>query len=236
MFSSIYYNLSKEIQPTEAVAVLHYATTLHPDLSFLLMERRPKSLQQMFNDAQDIQHNIQACKQIQNEGLDIQEYESEYEQERVDWNLEHRVNNIIASLEVFNAHNFAKNYIPLVERGGVDLAYDPSHNKLGADCFMYSFVDSQEDEFANQFVEEQIDVPSWFLSDDIAYVSDLPIYDEYDVDSLEQPTTCSLSKNIPFQQCNESNWHTYHSYKEESTESTEGNSLPLCFSSFKLLK
>jgi hypothetical protein len=32
---------------------------------------------------------------------------------------------------------------------------------------------------------------------------------------------------------------TYHSYKEEyeeSTKSTEGNSLPLCFSSFKLLK
>jgi hypothetical protein len=35
----------KEIQPTEAVAMLQYATTLHPDLSFLLMERRPKSLQ-----------------------------------------------------------------------------------------------------------------------------------------------------------------------------------------------
>jgi hypothetical protein len=86
-FSSIYYNLSKEIQPIEVVAMLHYATTLHPNLSFLLMERRPKSLQQMFNDAQDIQHNIQACKQIQNEGLNAQEHESEYEQKIVDWNL-----------------------------------------------------------------------------------------------------------------------------------------------------
>ena len=43
---------------------------------------------------------------------------------------------------------------------------------------MYSFVDSQEDEFANQFVEEQVDVPSLFLLDDIAYVLDLHIYDE----------------------------------------------------------
>jgi hypothetical protein len=67
-FSSIYYNFPKEIQPTEVVAMLHYTTTLHPDLSFLLMERRPKSLQQMFNDAQEIQHNIQACEQIRNEG------------------------------------------------------------------------------------------------------------------------------------------------------------------------
>jgi hypothetical protein len=63
-FSSIYYKFPKEIQPTEVVAMLHYATTFHPDLSFLLMERRSKSLQQMFNDAQEIQHNIQACKQI----------------------------------------------------------------------------------------------------------------------------------------------------------------------------
>jgi hypothetical protein len=43
-FSSIYYKLPEEIQPTEAAAMFHYTTTLHPDLSFLLMERRPKSL------------------------------------------------------------------------------------------------------------------------------------------------------------------------------------------------
>jgi hypothetical protein len=102
--------------------MLHYETTLHPDLSFLLMERRPKSLQKMFNDAQDIQHNIQACKQIQNEELDAKEHDNEYEQKIVDSNLEQRVNNIICPLEVFNANDFAKNYIPLVERGGVDLA------------------------------------------------------------------------------------------------------------------
>jgi hypothetical protein len=47
--------------------MLHYAINIHRDLSFLLMERRPKSLQQMFNDAQDIQHNIQECEQIRDE-------------------------------------------------------------------------------------------------------------------------------------------------------------------------
>jgi hypothetical protein len=197
-FSSVYYNLSEEIQPSEAAAMLHYATTLHPDFSFLLMERRPESLQQMFSDAQDIQHNIQACKQIQNEGLNAQEHESKYEQKIVDWNLEHRIDDIIGPLEVSNANDFAKNYIPLVERRDVDLASDPSHDKQGAYGFMYSFVDSQEDEFANQFVEEHVDVPRLFLLDDIAYVVDLPIYDEYDDDcdgdSLEQPTACSLSE------------------------------------------
>jgi hypothetical protein len=61
-FVSLYFKLPNEIQPTETISMLHYATTFHPDLYFLLMERRSKSLQQMFNDAQEIQHNIQACK------------------------------------------------------------------------------------------------------------------------------------------------------------------------------
>jgi len=132
-------------------------------------------------------------------------------------------------LKVSNANDFAKNYIPLVERGGVD----PFHDEQRADRFMYSFVDSQEYECEKQLVEEHVDIPSLFLLDDIAYVVDLSIYDEYDddydVDSLEQPTACSLSENIPFQQCNESNQPTYHSYKEEIIESAEGNYLPLCF-------
>ena len=93
------------------------------------MERRPESLQQMFSDAQDIQHNIQSCKQTQNDGLNVQEHESEYEQKIVDWNLEHRIGNIIGPLEVSNANDFAKNYIPLVERRDVDLTSNPSHDK-----------------------------------------------------------------------------------------------------------
>jgi hypothetical protein len=38
-FSSIYYKFPEEIQPIEVAAMLHFATTFHPDLSFLLMER-----------------------------------------------------------------------------------------------------------------------------------------------------------------------------------------------------
>jgi len=63
-FSSIYYDFPKGIQPVEVAAMLQYATTLHPDMAFLLMERRPKTLQQMFNDDQEIQYNILACEHI----------------------------------------------------------------------------------------------------------------------------------------------------------------------------
>jgi hypothetical protein len=73
----------KKFNPLKLFAMLQYATTLHPDLSFLLMERRPKTLQQMFNDAQEIQHNILACEQIQNEGLGAPGHENEYEQKNI---------------------------------------------------------------------------------------------------------------------------------------------------------
>jgi hypothetical protein len=217
-FSSVYYNLSKGIQPTKVASMLHYATTLHIDLSFLLMERKPKSLQQMFNDAQDIQDNIQACKQIQNEELDAKKNKRGYEQKMVDWNLEHIVDHVIGPLEFTNTNDVAKNYVPLVEREGADLVSDPSHDKQGADYFMYSFIDNQEDECTNQFVEGQVDVPSFFLLDDLAYVSDLPAYDKCEDD-------CDI-EDFLFQQYSE----------EKNIRSTEENSLPLCFTTFKLLK
>ena len=129
----------------------------------------------MFNDAQNIQHNIQACKQIKKEGLDAQEHESEYEQKIVDWSLNHRIDNIMGPLEVSDAYDRAKNYFPLVKRKGVVLSSESSPDKQGAD----HFVDKQEDEFVNQFAEEQINVPSLFLLDDISYDVDFPIYDKY---------------------------------------------------------
>jgi len=94
--------------------MLHYATTLHPHLSFLLMERRSKSLQQMFNDAQKIQHNIQGCEQIRDE------------------ELEKRTDNSICPLEIFKANDSVENYIPRVERGSGDLASNPYHDKQRA--------------------------------------------------------------------------------------------------------
>jgi hypothetical protein len=141
--------------------------------------------------------------------LDSPGHESEYEHKIVDSNLEHKIDNIIGPVEVLNANDFAKDYIPLIEREGTYVALYPLHDNHGAYCFIYSFVDSQEDEFANQLVEEHLDVPRFFLLDDIVDVVDFPIYDEYDddyyVDFIEQPTACSLSENFPVQQCNERN-------------------------------
>ena len=97
-----------------------------------------------------------------------------------------------------NAHVFEKDSIPLIEIEGDNLAFDPSHDKHGADFFMYSFVDSQENEIENHLVEEQVDVPNFSLLDDIVDVVDFPIYDEYDVDFIEQPVAFYLVENVPF--------------------------------------
>jgi hypothetical protein len=100
------------------------------------MERRPNTLQQMFNDAREIQHNILACEHVRNEGLGAPGCEIEYEQIIVDWNLEHKIDNIISPLEVLNANDFAKDYIPLNEREDTYVVSDPPHDKHGANCFI----------------------------------------------------------------------------------------------------
>jgi hypothetical protein len=61
--------------------------------------------------------------------LDAQEHESEYEQKIVDWNLEHRIDNIMGALEVSNAYDCAKKYTPLVKGKCVVLTSEPSHDK-----------------------------------------------------------------------------------------------------------
>jgi hypothetical protein len=175
----------------------------------------------MFNDDQEVQHNIQACEQIRDEELDAKETYNEYEQKIVNLNIEQKIDKSICPLKIFNANDYAKNYIPLVERGGVDIASNLYHDKKRADYFMYSFVDTQEDEFTNQFVEKQVDVPSLFLLDDTTYVVDLPVYNKYEDD-------CDV-EDVIFQQYNEN-------YKDQNIGSTEENYLPLCFATFKLLK
>jgi hypothetical protein len=69
-----------------------------------------------------------------------------------------------------------------VHKQEVVLHLDLCHQEKETNCFMYSFVDSQEDEFENQLVEEKVDVPRFSLLDDITDVVDSTIYDDYDVD------------------------------------------------------
>jgi hypothetical protein len=99
------------------------------------MERRPETLQQMFNDAQEIQHNILACEQIRNEGLSVPGHDNYYELRTFDWNLEHKTDAIIGPLEVLKVNDFAKDYIPLIEIEDTYAISDPPYDNQGVDCF-----------------------------------------------------------------------------------------------------
>jgi len=99
-------------------------------------------------------------------------------------------------------------------------------------------------------IEEQVDVPSFFLVDDIAWSFYMPIYneynDDYDSEFYEKPTVFLSPGSVLLQQSDENaqpfkeNSHPAHyshgEEHEENSELVEGNSLPLCFSSFKLLE
>ena len=104
--------------------------------------------------------------------------------------------------------------------------------------FLEIFNDDVFAESKDQCFEKQAVVPN-FIVDNFQEVFCFPRYDDYDVDFLEQPIECFLSRNVHLQQTNERNQPTCHSYNianEQSSEYAEGNSLPLCFSSYKLLK
>ena len=73
IFSSLYYKMPKDIQPPEATTRLCYATSLHSYLNFLLIKRRYVTLQQMFDDAQEIEENFQACQKLPKDILDKNE-------------------------------------------------------------------------------------------------------------------------------------------------------------------
>jgi hypothetical protein len=205
--------------------MLCYATTFHPDLSFLLMERRSSTLQQMFNDAQEVEYNLQdhgkISEQIRNEELVDVEHESDHEQKVIDLNFEQRVNKIMHFLEVFNVGIFAKDneqfsdpQVVVPKHFAADLNFKSFHHEQNADFAMNFFEifseECYESELENQLAGEKVAVPM-FLIDEIAYVFYVPKYDEYDNDYaftydanfLEQPDACSLLENDHSQQFKE---------------------------------
>lgn len=95
-----------------------------------------------------------------------------------------------------------------------------------------------ENEFTNHLVEEEDVVPFSFIDNSTDHF-DSPRYDEYNDGFLEKPILYASSKGYSFQEASDNIQPTCHSYnmvREENNEIAKGNSLPLCFSSFKFLK
>jgi hypothetical protein len=100
------------------------------------------------------------------------------------------------------------------------------------------------DETQNRFVEEQsADIRC--ILDDIAYMDDLPKYDQYDddyikVDSSKKPAPCFWEEEDQLQQLKNDNHpvHRNHDSNKENTKKLKVSekSFPLCFSSFQFLR
>jgi hypothetical protein len=211
-FSSIYYNIPKEIQPIEATSMLHYGTSFHPDLSFLLMERRPITLQQMFNNAQEIEDNLQACgnlsKKFGNEEIDVEQcHEDDPDQQIVDLDPCHHEQKIVCFMNLFEVCN---------DDVFVEKIDHPAEENSAVPIFLFDDIASFSD------------LP---LYDEYN--------DYYEGDFLEQLEILSSLINAQFQQAYESNQFICQCHNiayEENSELVEGNSVPLYFSSFIFLK
>jgi len=137
----------------------------------------------MFDDAQEVEDNIQACvkfeEQSHREQLDPEERDSKHEKDVANLKPEQRVENMMHFLEVFDVDDFLKNHIPLDKQECVDSTLDLSYDTQEVDHFMYAPLDHHESKSANHFTQEQIDFPSIFLFDDIPESLGEPRYDEY---------------------------------------------------------
>ena len=69
-FASFYYSMPKEIQPLEGTAKMHYGFVLSPELSLLLLERRPVTLQRMFVNALEFKYNLRMSEKLSDQGGD----------------------------------------------------------------------------------------------------------------------------------------------------------------------
>ena len=76
-FQSFCISMPTEIKPSEKNAMVDYVMAQHSYLFFFLLERKPSSSRQLFEDAKGVEDNIQACKILQYQAHveDIQAYE-----------------------------------------------------------------------------------------------------------------------------------------------------------------
>jgi len=114
--------------------------------------------------------------------LDLEVCDNEHEKKVVDLKFEQTIGNMMHFLEIFNAHDFAQNEIPLVKQENFVSVLDLTYEKQEVECFMYSPLDCYERKFVNHFIQEQVDIPSIFLVDDTIDFLGEPTYDEYNDD------------------------------------------------------
>ena len=63
-FYCVYYSMPLEIHPIETAAIVYYIPSQYLDLVLFLRESKYSSLQQLFEDAKELEENIRASKRI----------------------------------------------------------------------------------------------------------------------------------------------------------------------------
>jgi hypothetical protein len=63
-FYSVYHSMPMEIRPIETVAMVYYVMAHHPELVFLLRERKYSSLRHLFEDVEEVKENIRPSKGV----------------------------------------------------------------------------------------------------------------------------------------------------------------------------
>lgn len=157
--------------------------------------------------------------------MDPEVCDSEHEDKVVDLKSELRIEYVLLSLEVLNAHDFTQDCVPLVKQESVVSVLDSTHEKQNIGYFPFDYHVRKSE---NHFIQEPIELPSIFLMDDTAEIFVEPRYDEYDDDckifSLERLAACTSMTNNVFQQ---SNFNIQSVCLDQSAQDKDTNQLML---------
>jgi hypothetical protein len=96
-FYSVFHSMPLEIQPSEIVAIVYYVMAHHPNLVLLLRERKYSSLRYLFEDVEEVEENIQACKRKRDQAYFENMHAHEQQQEDCECDLDLEPNSSVFS-------------------------------------------------------------------------------------------------------------------------------------------
>jgi hypothetical protein len=248
-FNKVYHAMPTDIRPPLGSSHLHYPYAFNLEMEFQLRERNIATLEEMQKIVVDVEANL-LRKKAKLEALMKEKIEKEQlisSEMKLDI-LTNIVNEVMNNISLREELVVRKPYVLFIpERTNINVPkifpIKPQYFDPPNDYFMYSIHNTIEDEVQNQKMEE--DYPDMIcMFNGISSMNDSPKLDWYNddyttLDFSKNSTTydCEEEDNLQFQQNNQS-VHGNYDKNDQSAENlrVSGQTLPLCFSSFKFLK
>lgn len=228
-----------DIRPPPGFALLHYPGAFDPEMEFQLRERNLATLEEMQNNAVDVEAHLL----IRRENLKEEEMRNIDPKEST--SLEVNLDILVSAVEDMMQKITTRNDYDVQAHGSLieeEQVANPKH------FFSYPNCHRSNNDCHIDNLGEERSIDMTCMLDDVFYTDDLPQFDQYDDDYVlqmeanlvDKSTTSLWKEEVHFQQLKNSDQPIHISYgsEEESVANFEGSegSLPFCSASFQFIR